>query len=110
MNTPTFLVSHSNYSYSRPCFNGAGDTIIFMQCVNGVTPKPWQLFQIPSAGGTATPYYQPDAGTIAATRPDWSSDTGKVAFTGYSIIPGEPGLPSLWIIDGGPNSGAVEAS
>lgn len=108
MKDPFFIISDPGYEYSRPCFNGAGDTIIFMRKGTGTNPPPIGLFTVPAfVGPRAQPslYYQPERGTINATRPDWCWDNGKVAFTG---IPVEGKFPpgSWWVIDGGPNSHA----
>lgn len=101
MTNPYFIASEPGYIYSRPCFNGAGDTIMFMRKSKHSNSLPFGLFTVPAFAkppAKQSQYYQPKAGTIAATRPDWCWDNEKVAFSSTAS--------ALWVIDGGPNSGA----
>ena len=112
MEKPVFIVKTTGYLYSRPCFNGAGDEIIFMRTKAGREHAPTGLYTVSASGEPAADpalYFQPDHGTFAATRPAWCWANGNVAFTGSpvnsdnNLISADPS--SLGVIEGGPNSG-----
>jgi len=75
-----------------PCFSPDGKTVLFARSLD--RRKTWDLFVIPTAGGTARRLAQ---GTlpVSASRPNWSWRHDIIAFTGEDA----EGRAAAWTID-----------
>ncbi len=96
-----FLASDPRFVYSRPCFSPEGDRILFMRAPATEDPiaaessdrSPWSLRIMPVDGrGEATLFFEDPE--LRATRPEWSGESGRIAFTGIRGRSAE-----LWLID-----------
>ena len=75
-----------------PCFSPDGETVLFARSLDG--RKTWNLFVIPTAGGTARRLAQVDL-PVSASRPSWSWRHDTIAFTGEDA----EGVAAAWTID-----------
>jgi Tol biopolymer transport system component len=89
---PRFITSDLSATDAWPCFSPDGQTVLFSRTTDG--GKHWDLFVVPTAGGTARPLTNVPL-PVSATRPDWSRRNNQIAFTGTS----GDGLSAVWLID-----------
>jgi Tol biopolymer transport system component len=87
-----FITSDVSATDAWPCFSPDGQTVLFSRTTDG--GKNWELFVVPTAGGTARPLTNVPL-PVSATRPDWSRRNNQIAFTGTS----GDGLSAVWLID-----------
>jgi dipeptidyl aminopeptidase/acylaminoacyl peptidase len=87
-----FITSDSSATDAWPCFSPDGQTVLFSRTADG--GKQWELFVVPTAGGTARPLTKVPL-PISATRPDWSRRNNQIAFTGTS----GDGFSAVWLIE-----------
>jgi dipeptidyl aminopeptidase/acylaminoacyl peptidase len=82
-----------------PCFSPDGRTILFSRSPDG--GKSWRLYRVAAAGGAAEPFGDLPA-TLNASRPSWSTASGKIAFS----VTAEKS--AIWVMDGdGRNAHAI---
>lgn len=87
-----FITSDLIATDAWPCFSPDGQTVLFSRTTDG--GKHWELFVVPTAGGTARPLTNMPL-PVSATRPDWSRRNNQIAFTGTS----GDGFSAVWLID-----------
>jgi len=85
-----FLAPDSSARDAWPCFSPDGKAVLFCRSLD--REKSWHLFVVSSGGGTAR-RFDNVAQLLSETRPNWSPQTGKVAFVGRTADRGN----CIWI-------------
>jgi len=87
-----FITSGLNATDEWPCFSPDGQTVLFSRTTDD--GKHWDLFLVPTAGGTPRPLAKAPL-QVSGTRPDWSRRNNQIAFTGTS----GDGFSAVWLIE-----------